>query len=267
MKYYNIIAFCLFTIIFIKSPAQYYYGENGYGKLNIVNDSVMRAFFIDHYEHDKGSFTDIIYSRNGDTLFLTSRYKQSAIFDTLISMSEVFEPTSNFSPVIMKVYYKFDYFDSLILGSKSLMDTINYYLGYEEIAYWDRNRNNVICFLDNPSRECIIVLRIAATYIRVNVPSVIKKTEKKKNYYAIIDISGSFSYGHMISLDKFPLLVRDDSLYPIDSSKNFQCWIDNGFFFPVMKKGLPKGQFKYSNAVWNKGLTNLRGLFFFQIIK
>ena len=30
---------------------------------------------------------------------------------------------------------------------------------------------------------------------------------------------------------------KPPSNFPVDNEKNYQCWIDNGFFFPIMTKG------------------------------
>ena len=40
--------------------------------------------------------------------------------------------------------------------------------------------------------------------------------------------------------NEFPLVVKGDSIIPVDNEKNYQCWIDNGFFFPIMKKSYDK---------------------------
>ena len=46
-----------------------------------------------------------------------------------------------------------------------------------------------------------------------------------------------FSTCRYALFNEFPLLMKGDSIYPIDNEKNYQCWIDNGFFFPIMTKG------------------------------
>ena len=55
--------------------------------------------------------------------------------------------------------------------------------------------------------------------------------------YIKLDLSKIHSLSRYALFNEFPLVVKGDSIIPVDKFKNYQCWIDNGFFFPIMTIG------------------------------
>jgi hypothetical protein len=63
-------------------------------------------------------------------------------------------------------------------------------------------------------------------------------------------------YWNFIFLDDFPLLIKGNKLIPIDKKKNEECFINNGFYFPIIKKSKKEKNFKTIPA-WTIGLQGL----------
>ncbi|MDI6833868.1 MAG: hypothetical protein QMD02_08525, partial [Bacteroidales bacterium] len=43
-------------------------------------------------------------------------------------------------------------------------------------------------------------------------------------------------YYFAIFLNNFPLIINGNKIFPAFETDNEQCWAENGFYFPVMKK-------------------------------
>ncbi len=106
------------------------------------------------------------------------------------------------------------------------MDTISYqlYIPYKEV-------------FDCPYSE-IIMVYLVGCYARLC------KDADKSLYtpydYLQIDMSNFYALSQHALFNEFPIVVKGDSIFPVDNEKNYQCWIDNGFYFPVMVKGCGK---------------------------
>lgn len=247
---------CFFSTTSLGNAQTYYYGQDSIGCLEIKNDSVLFAYFIDCWRPVTGSYEEVFYHRKGDTIFLSTHNKPRARIDTAMHINTAEKDKNEQSvPVIIKVFHKKD----------SKKSSSPYNLVYEDIEYLDTVTNRITTNIIS-QEAAIIVIKIAHTYLRVFVP------EKNANGNGLnengsavsIDVSGAYA-NHGLFLEDFPLLIDGDCLCPIDAEKNFQCWIDNGFYFPVMQKKLEKRYFRYPTAEWNIGLQGLSGFFSFQL--
>lgn len=245
--------------------SQNFYGEKGYGRLTIVDDSTIKAYFLDNSIHGDGFHNIISYYKSGDTLFLNSGHLPNYTFDSLRTTGITFPPTNGSVPVIMKVFGRTDELDTSTFGCYWVNEGCDYYLEYENIAYFEKESKTVIGEIHDPTKSHIAVFKLYGYFIRAYIPKQREEYNLKEHFYASIDFSGSFKNSGKVTFDKFPLLLKNGSLYPIDKEKNFQCWIDNGFYFPIMHQSEGKRHYEYMTLEWNIGLHGLKGLYLFQL--
>lgn len=109
--------------------AQSYYGQDSIGRVDITNDSTLKAYFVNYWRPATGSFQPIPYVRHGDTLILNTGNCPRARVDTCGYFTpEEVQCSTGCNPVIVKIYCPNDVMKGL---------PIEYLLAYEDIAYMD----------------------------------------------------------------------------------------------------------------------------------
>ena len=224
----------LFSCVFPQygNAQEYYYGKDNFGQLVIINDSSFSATFYRegwHVYNDTG-----YYHRNGDTLFLSTISKNKYKIEEI---SERDLPELRFlSGGLIKVYKK---------------DRSNYYIATEEFAnVYDEETKKYYLIYYFDGNEIIVFCDNYHAYTRVRYKKKMHDNERRKILkIEVLDESLS------LHLDDFPLLKRENILIPINKEKNEDCWINNGFYFPKMKKKKQRN-FKVV-GVWSKGLFGL----------
>lgn len=248
-----ILLLCIVGITHVME-AQTYYGKHGIGKMELMDDSTILAYFVDRWIPDKGSFEELSYSKSGDMIILNSATEPRAKIDTCLCDDSVVEDELNHViPVIAKVF----------LPKGELIIPADYYLAYEEIAFLDTMTKKVKVSIYY-QEDAIVVINAFGFYCRAFLPGDLIRLPSGGECHAVVDISGSFT-NHGLFFKDFPLRIKGKRLVPADSLKNFQCWIENGFYFPIMKKTRKRCTFEYPTAEWNIGLNGLPGIFPFQV--
>lgn len=249
--------------------AQKYYGERPsglgcYGCLEIESDSTMKAYFI--YDSQVVStekpYERIKYIRSGDTLFLSTenqwiksyRFLKKNEGDSLYK-----ECKTHGVPIVIKTYYDNDYM---------LVPGLDYLWASDRISYFDTTTNKVVYPISYVEGKAIIVLYDDYRYIRF-VKEAISYMDSNRNQYRYLEITLTPPSGRngFLCFDKFPLLQKGSMLYPIDSVANYDCWINNGFYFPIMALGQKDQEIIYPTADWEIGLMGLPGVSTFHLDK
>lgn len=212
--------------------SQTYYGKKNFGQFEIINDSVCTVSFLGLPDWD--IVDTCYYKRNNDTLFFSSNPKQQC----KIEYNPYESTVGKGFPVLMKLYQKRQKKYELVGEIWDLTyDTLN------KRIVWNEHRDD----------NLLLVIRIGPYYdIRTKVKrQVIKISSDKIPLIINVDYVPTCMY-----FDNFPLLIKGNKLVPIDKEKNEQCWIENGFYFPKMKKSKKKKDYN-TFAYWSKGLRGL----------
>lgn len=235
MKY--VLLIFIFLNIAIGAKAQVYYGEKGLGKLELLNDSVFTISFWG----DIG-MTGLIpsvdtgyYRKDGKILYLSSKEKKP--FELIVSEKKerILENTGY--PVLTKKYIKNYQTKKNELAHEScreIFDTLNHQIVYND--FYVRN-------------DEILVIKIFGYY------QYRLKWKGKEAKHFIIKFLHSKAQ-RTLSFEKFPLVIKGNKLLPKDKEKNEQCWIDNGFHFPVMRESKKEKEYE-TIARWSLGLRGL----------
>lgn len=210
------------------AKSQIYYGENNFGKLEIVNDSICMINFA----HISGApeMHSCSYKRKSDTIFLYT------IKNNLkIEINECDKVEWKGFPIIIRSYSKLK----------------NEYVFSGERAFIYDTLHDMITIKDfYIDKEDIIVIQFLLGYKRIIYEG------NKTRCFSIHNLI-NFGYpSNYMYFDDFPLLIKGNRLIPIDKDKNFQCWIENGFYFPIMKKGKANKKYK-TFEYWSLGLRGL----------
>jgi hypothetical protein len=68
-------------------------------------------------------------------------------------------------------------------------------------------------------------------------------------------------YNEVLFLNNFPLLMKGNKLIPCgDKNLLEDCWVNNGFYFPIMKKSKKDVEFE-TIVRWSIGLRGLCNCF------
>ena len=221
-KYHLMLLITMFAFCNIIN-AQSYYGNNRFGKLQLLNDTTCTVNFI--------SFMDIISTdtcfvhRQGDTLWLSTKSKTRYKVNIFEEMQSVHKPSF---PVIIKTY---------------LETTPNgkYEFIGESTAMYDSLTKSIVLNYDVfSSGVYIIVFCVFGEYYRVKCDF---GTYPQPDKY--ITLQKDTNYFHGVVFEKFPLLQKRNSLIPLKVGNEEQCWLDNGFYFPKMKKKKTNQYYKY----------------------
>ena len=61
----------------------------------------------------------------------------------------------------------------------------------------------------------------------------------------------------MLYFHEFPLLIKGKKLVPCGNKEQLEeCWINNGFYFPIMRQRRKKSEIK-TISLWSIGLQGL----------
>ena len=212
----------LSTILTCNIFSQDYYGRHHFGRLSIIDDNTIKIDFMHdnmilNWSFDRSAL-ECTYERNGDTLFLstnnvpmiTARYEESVI------------PENQYGIPAVVHYYK-------------MSDNGDYDLMWSRAYLYDTTTNSIVIHLNRgTSYDGIIVVDFGIFPSRTLLPD---RTAIKTNgdYSLIIMVNQSIPETY---LSKFPLLIQGKRIKPISTKANEKCWIDNGFYFPVLvRKG------------------------------
>lgn len=235
------VLFCIFIVGTVESVAQTYYGNNMFGKIKLLNDSIATVCFFHANTYNINDTCSI--TKRGDTVFFSSKvtwgYKVHLFEDSLSKEN-------------------LDYLESAILYKMSYYSSYEWSPGKLYGAWYDKEyKMNIMesyeCFQEN-NLYIIVIADIFGTSERVAF-----SPEKSGCYYHIgLERNPCYEkYKYGVILNEFPFLDKGNRLVPINDIKQFQCWIDNGFLFPVMKKS-KNCEKKYSRQeVTKKGINNL----------
>lgn len=197
---------------------QDYYGRHHFGKLSIIDSNTVKIDFmhdnlIRDWSFDKYAL-ECTYERRGDTLFLstnnipmiTARYEESVV------------PENQHGIPAVVHYYK-------------MSDKGDYYLTWSRAYLYDTTTNSIVIQWNcGTSLEGIIVVDFGIFPSRTLLTD--RAGVKTQGGYSLI-ITVDQSIPEMY-LSKFPLLIQGRYIKPISMMENERCWIDNGFYFPVL---------------------------------
>jgi hypothetical protein len=231
------IKYVFFSILLIRAfhlyPQEIYYGQNDFGKIKILNDSALIVYFIGHLMAPEWGDT-CFYKRYGDTIKMSTHIKSRFIVtidDTVLHLK-----SDECEPIVLKQFEKQPTkkgYEYQLLSECGAMSCYPEGIILSEF----RIRNGMIIVI----KDCIEYVRLKWIYGDITTKSAMIKT--------------SVSANHLV-FDKFPLLLKSDKLIPTDKKAIEQCWIDNGFYFPKMKKSKRIKRYK-TVSYWLIGLTGL----------
>ncbi len=213
-------------LFYISTYSQIYYGKNNFGKFELINDSICSVSFMFDYENKTDT---CYYYTNNDTIFISSK----RINPIEVSVYSEKQEYNQHYPVLLKSYIKHkDSYELLHEYSYGTYDTINKIIHFNQ---YKPIKNSIIVIKDGP-----IYYRFIWEYDSVS-------------HFSINDHN---RYQQYTFFNNFPLLVKKNKLIPINKEKNFNCWIENGFYFPIMKKSKISKKYK-TVAYWSAGLRGL----------
>lgn len=229
----TVMAFILFPDS--SNAQEYYYGEGDFGELVIKNDSTYSISFYEMPTCSPNIFYDIgYYHRIGDTLFLNSVCKRKY---ELIECSEQEPLNSNCTSRYIIKHYRVEgeryYQIDEWVGIQNCDDPTEVFLGSNFFYKGD-----------------LIVIKYSVYSYRFRIGK-----ELPKRYYKIKILDNDVWQEH-VYLEEFPLLIRKNKLIPIDKEKNEECWGNNSFYFPKMKKKKKQNRFKVITMLY-RGLIDL----------
>lgn len=204
----------------------FYVGDDGRFVLSFANDSIIQARFFNVDRFDR--YQNIHYRRNEDTIFLHNS-SQPRVTYSLCKLNDVQNLDNKATiPVIIRFFYPEQPNRKGVAQKHLLMHEGIYYMDSISLQIYIPYKEVYCSYSD------IIVVSHHNYHTRLY-------KEIDTSYYPIydyleIDLSNRYSSCLYALFNDFPLLMAGDSIYPIDNEKNYQCWIDNGFFFPIMIK-------------------------------
>ncbi|MBQ9313363.1 MAG: hypothetical protein IJ213_10030 [Bacteroidales bacterium] len=219
MKKNLILTLLLFSVQLLFS--QSYYGKDDFGRLEFINDS---NYVVSFYSHAEGLFFDTgTYYKIKDTIFLNSMKKEAFVFEEVDEKDNIYMDSANGCDynLMMKFFY---------LKNKK----------YE----MSKECTGSLIYYDNINKEIKTPFSVHKDDIVVIFDGMIYKRFIPRPSKEYPDYPGTDSYRIKIVDDKddrvylndFPLLIRGNKLIPIDKNKNYDCWVNNGFYFPKMKR-------------------------------
>ena len=227
----------------------FYTGVNDYFVFSFANDSIVQARFfgIDGFAH----YQEIRYYSKGDTIILNNSSQVRLPCSMCSQQNAKYEEPSKGIPVIVK------FFSSLQLDKVGLQER---QLLHEGIFYMDSiSRQIYIPYKEGYCRYAdIIIVNYNSHYVRLCKDIDTSYSGLDSKDYLKIDLSNIYSTCHTALFNNFPLVIKGDSIIPIDSEKNYQCWVDNGFFFPIMTKSSDEPWKANDITYWRVGLEGTK---------
>lgn len=220
-------------VIQLSEPLQndtFYVGVDGRFVLSFANDSIVQARFFGVSRFDR--YQKIRYRRSGDTVFLRNS-SQPRVPNSLCKKEQIQDMEGKAGiPVMVRFFYPMKTSKRGVVQEHRFLQ--------EDIYYMDSVSRQIL--IPYKTYECqysdIIIVSYRDHFVRFCKDMDVSFFPKYD--YLKIDMSNMFSTCRYALFNEFPLLVKGDSIFPLDNEKNYQCWIDNGFFFPVMIKGHDK---------------------------
>ena len=226
----------------------FYTGIDGRFLISFANDSIMQARFFSEDMYDR--YQKIRYRRSGDTIFLHNS-SQPRVPYSLCKQEQIQDIEEKAGvPVMVRFFYP-----KQSMGRGAVQEHL---LLHEGIYYMDSiSLQIVIPYKEVYSRYSDIIVVSHKNYF-VRLCKDIDSSYYPRYDYLKIDMSNRYSSCHYAMFNEFPLLVKGDSIFPLDNEKNYQCWIDNGFFFPVMIKGHDKPWEAKDIPYWSVGMEGVK---------
>jgi len=234
--------FCLLIIntFFLTNAliAQSYTGDSDYGDMELINDSLYSVSF---YAYANLDFCDTgTYYKKGDTIFLNSIIKHN--YEFIADEKDVHSDNLNlFSEYTIKIYskdreneYRFTHETSILL------------------THYDSIEKELFSAISVNNGDIVIVQSFSPFKYRRFMVATPNKYKSYKLRFRIMDEKIDRVY-----FDNFPVLRTENKLIPIDDDKNFQCWVDNGFFFPTMKLKTKKEKHNGRILLSERGIQGL----------
>ncbi|HPU47547.1 MAG TPA: hypothetical protein PLQ91_08000 [Bacteroidales bacterium] len=208
------ISFILFLNVMIinLSSQSLYFGKNRFGRLELINDSI-GIICLNSFQTK--IIDTIYYRKTNDTMWISTKIKE--IYSTIVSDSAI--PVLDGSPVIIKRYKKFDD-KTYILTQQFVLpfDSINQQIVFNNMQP-PLEYGEILYFCEWPSSKFLV----KEPYL-----SVIGAK------YFSIKFNTLYNSGHYFN--EFPLKIKKGKLIPISNEAQQKCWINNNYYFPVMKK-------------------------------
>lgn len=211
-----------------------YQSSLGYFSLCIESDSTILARFLSH-PNDK--YQRIPYIRREDTLILYNtsyrrvKWRYRSAEEVTLKLTEL-----TGTQCIVKIY-KWEMND----------DYHEFHCTQELKGTYDTTNNLVYIHDTSSSSELFVIIDRWGTSMRFEKTDGDTLMDK----YLEIDLSMLYRYDIGALFDSFPIIVRHDSIIPIDNNKNFICWVDNGFYFPILTAN-------YNHEHWPLVITKSR---------
>ena len=224
----------------------FYTGIDGRFVLSFADDITVQArfFMVDRFQR----YQKIHYHTNEDTIFLHN-FSQARIPYSLCKSKDAknIKPETGI-PVIVKFFHP-----KQGAWKKEVQEQV---LLHEGIYYMDSASSQLYIPYADCQYSNIIIVNTGSYYARLykDVDTSIYPSYD----YLKIDLSNRYSACLYALFNEFPLLIKGDSIIPIDTAKNYQCWIDNGFFFPTMTKGRNKPWEAKDIPYWRVGIEGIK---------
>lgn len=230
---FRVILILLLSIVEIEANSQAYYGKKGFGKFELINDSICTVSFTDIPGWPLYHIVDTCsYDKKNDTIYITTKVKNR--FEVIQSDSAI--KITRSEPILLKVYKKIN--NNYILTSE-----------YLHGIQLDTSQNLAVISNIHFSKGDIFVFYYFGCYTRLKLNTSYQK-------YLIIKFN-DIGLKQVTYFDSFPIVVRKNRIVPIKGTKQNQCWIENGFYFPKMKYS--KQEKEYYGIPFNRiGIMGLK---------
>lgn len=225
----------------------FYVGIDGHFVMSFANDSIIQARFFNVDRFDR--YQKIRYRRSGDTIFLhnSSQTRMPFSLCNLEHIPDIERPYGD--PIIVRFFSP--------IKTKESKRVQEHRLEYERIYYMDTVSYQIHIPAHVYCRHSDIIVVSHGNYfarLRKDIDTSYYPTYN----YLTIDMSNRYSSCLYALFNEFPLVINGDSIIPIDNEKNYQCWIDNGFFFPIMVRGRDKPWEAKGIPYWRAGLAGIK---------
>lgn len=226
----------------------FYVGVDGRFVMSFANDSIIQARFFS--EDMLNRYQIIRYRRSGDTIFLHNS-SQTRVPYSLCNLEQIQDiDGAEDIPVIVSFFYP--------KQSKGRGGVQEHLLLHEGIYYMDSISLQILIPYKKVYCQYSDIIVVSHGNYFVRFCKDIDSSYYPSYDYLKIDLSNRYSSCLYALFNEFPLLVKGDSIYPVDNEKNYQCWIDNGFFFPIMTKGHDKPCEAKDIPYWRAGIEGVK---------
>lgn len=226
----------------------FYTGIDGRFVLSFANDSIIQARFFSEDMFDR--YQKIRYRRSGDTIFLHNS-SQPRVPYSLCKQEQIqnIEEKTGI-PVMVRFFYP--------LQPKERGVAQEHLFFQEEVYYMDSVSLQILIPYKSVHCQYSDILVVSHENYFVRLCKDIDSSYYPRYDYLKIDMSNMYSLCHYALFNEFPLVIKGDSIFPVDNEKNYQCWIDNGFFFPIMTKGHDKPWKAKDIPYWMVGIEGIK---------